>query len=547
MNNTNRKNMKLSSIITLAWRYFRENKKLRRVCILLVVVMSTINILTWMGLTYAVSDLTGDYGYMQSIMYSESGYQSTLPRGTTPDIMSADDVERVLDINASNLTSSIRSMFFDMGIERAMIAEYNGEESDEIYSKIRFMDTEYNNNMLATDKLTSQLIEENGTGVLSYGNNFSSAVAQEIILSEDVAKLINSNPSSLIGQTVSLSGLGWELSEWGKSMLDNDTDPNNQHIFQNRYDDGYVLYDGGTLPLLRNYKIVGIISEEYMNHMAIENYRPDYEEGIWLPLGSLDMASLPVITRSYDMSDSFPQERTVITYSNTDYDTLAESVVSRGKVFPFTMSASSIYLGQNSFAASSTPVYNLKIEHDSVAAAKSTYYELEQYRWAGYQVDSDLNFVRYMGQNSTKDTASTIVAAFSAIILAVVLLSYYNALSYDAKNKKSYLGLMQSVGATKRDVVLICIAEVMVMMLFVVAIVTMVSLAISSIVMKFVNASIVKLASPALLSLKLDLVSFPLSTLIVGGGVLVVGMVMVIALSAGYFRKTTTQLLQGSK
>ena len=79
------------------------------------------------------------------------------------------------------------------------------------------------------------------------------------------------------------------------------------------------------------------------------------------------------------------------------------------------------------------------IEFDSLSLAKTVFYKLDNYRRAEYLFVQSA-FSAYMGYNPLRAVVNIGVGMFSIITLAVVMLSYFNSLSYDAKNTKKRCG-----------------------------------------------------------------------------------------------------------
>ena len=508
MSKNKRGNMKFYSIVTLAWEYFKGNKKLRKICVLLIVSLITINLFTWLGLTYAIDDDVDHGAYMQGIEYSENGYQTSSLHGNINginNIMTKAQMESVLKGDIEHVSSAVKSMYMTFDSNWVQF-EYGGVKIGENgVDSIKFLDNEYNDYKLATDNLVTEINAYNDGKVLSHGVGFSGEDNREIIISRQVADFFTTNHKELIGEKMSV----------------------------------YVEE-----PMLRDYIIVGVISEEY-------EYKAEFDKSeIWLPLDSLDMDSLPVITISgggVKEGIYFEQEETtLITYNTNDISALAESVVSTGRVFPY-MNKHNAYSSSCGYnCVSYEPIYNFMIEFDSLSSAKTVFYKLDNYRRAEYLFVQSA-FSVYMGYNPLRAVVNIVIGMLSIITLAVVMLSYFNSLSYDAKNKQSYIGVLQSMGASKRDVILIYLAEMLVMMMFIMLIVTIISALISMILMFSINGVITNIGGTQLISMLLNMNYFPISTFVIGGGVIGVGAIFVIIFSAGFFRKSIVQLLKCGK
>ena len=544
--------MKFSSIITLAWQYYRGNKKIRRTSILIGTIITVLIVIGWLGMTYLsvggsfeMDDSIDNYGggYVVNTEHTAGGSFVSTSVGSmgkqSSGTLSSEQYEQLTAGESDSEVSNIRSSYIDLYDYEIIVdgLEYERKERSTSVRKLKFVDTVYNDGKLVSDSVNNSLLNSSGKGVIEKGSSFSGDNASEIIVSEWFLKDYGLS-TDILGKQISLVSDTSKTNGSSRAVFDNDTDPNNSHPHENGDDSGYI-FDGGRVPILSNFTVVGIINEQYLSDQSnSDNIRIESE--FWIPLGALDVDAAPIITVNKNIFIN--SIVTVLTYPSTDYVALGKSVTDVGKVFAFCTSNPYSTKYYNDGLAPSI-VFNTIIEYDNYDSVKSVYYDIYKYNKSGY-VMGESEIGKFIELNFNYDVMAGVVTTILMVILSVAILGFYNVLKSNADGKHKYMGTMQAMGASRSDTIKLYFAEVLIAIGMTVLIAVIVSFVLCLFTMMSINNVIMHNASAATEKLLLNLDYFPVASSIIGGSMMALGAVMALSLSYTFFKKSAIQLIK---
>lgn len=325
-----------------------------------------------------------------------------------------------------------------------------------------------------------------------YGQGFSEN-KREILVSEKWLKENGLSKEDVLNKEISLdiNYVGFDFYNNFDVILDNDTIFENQHI--SAYDKNYKPADFvGNISVFKNYKIVGVVSEEYFSINDFTAIDSDFWFKDTAIIDDSGQSVYPKLSLQDVYKDGKLTSVIVATYPSTDWTTYSQEVTEQGCFFPFlqgnihtrTRSMNRIY-----------PIKSAFVQYDNFKEAKANFKKLENilgdYIFASQYGAITLNFYRLVSEEKNISIACGIMGVVGGITLITVIANYGAAVCFNARKRKDFLQMMYRMGITQKEKKMIVWTEIMSIFMIASAIAFIISLFIA-IIIKLVVDSIIK-------------------------------------------------------
>lgn len=357
---------------------------------------------------------------------------------------------------------------------------YGDNDSKQVSSNydIKVIDRERSRGKLFPEGFEKDL-ESAGKTVFAAGGGFSESGKGEIIISEMLAKEFGINVQSAIDSKVTLTAAGnfeskssYENGPYQGYYLDNDNNPNNTYAPPS--EEGGFNENMFSVDVLRDFKIVGVISSEYF---AL-NSQLSSDANLWICESSAYEVSGGVRTTKYlpslstgevENDNGWTYEYQIVTYPQTGIDgivALSEQAAEEQMFFP---AIPALTFSTGKFAYSSdmpeSPYVSLTVQcKDYNSATKiETLLNNGYSRISGEELSAfGGGYVSYQCVTDAYSNFSMlhqiglylmiIMYTFGGIIFFATLLNLYNSVNYSVQVRRNYIGMMRAIGA-KQNVI----------------------------------------------------------------------------------------------
>lgn len=350
---------------------------------------------------------------------------------------------------------------------------------------IKVIDRERSNGKLFPDGFESDL-KNTGKKVFAAGGGFSENGKGEIIVSEMIVKAYNLSPESAIGSSVTVTANGrfdsayyFTDGPYSGYYLDNDTNPDNTYVPNITEDDEN---DKFTVDVIRNFKIVGVISEDYF----LLNKTLSNDANFWISEdsqfvtedGERHIKYLPSLASYETENDNGDTAKyQIVTYSiagKAGIELLAEQAAAEHMFFPaipaliFTMGTTnySSFMPEEPY----TSVIVQCKDYDN-ASKIETILNNAYTRISGEEASAFGGYVRYYCATEAYSNFSmlhqiggylmVVMYTFGGIIFFATLLNLYNSVNYSVQARRNYIGMMRAIGAKQKVIPRLYFVEIL--------------------------------------------------------------------------------------
>lgn len=277
------------------------------------------------------------------------------------------------------------------------------------------------------------------------GGEFKGDGKGQVIISSLWAETFGYNPEEVIGKRFSVRAQG-EFSD--SVYLDNDKNPDN--AFSPK--DDFVSVPPLSLDLLRDFEIVGVLSENYAALTGDKLVILLSDTSLYNEDG--EMPYFPEIRIVNVQENGSTYSVNVVTYQD-DFEILQENAAKDKMFF-----AAYPVVSYGRYRLEEKIPYEVKLQCASFASAKKIAGFLNaKYRALSGEKDRDYTesfataeFSRFYTLDKIGIYVMIVMYTFGGIIFFATLLNLYNSVNYSVQSRRNYLGMMRAIGA-KRNII----------------------------------------------------------------------------------------------